>query len=639
MAQPGLIKYIVIVMLLLPYAFIHAGKISYPVNLIPDSLLKNANSVVRVSEISLDVENAGKAEYHVHRVITVLNRAAASALDIEIYYTKFKELTSFQAELYDKDGKLLSKNRKDDMIDLAAAGGFSLFSDLRLKRLQEKSDVFPVTIEINYTERLNGFLDYPGWMPQRPEQSVESSTYTLITPDKVTVKYHTANMKSEPVVEIEKNKGRIIYNWRLQNLKAILVPENSYSKTYFLPVISFTPDTFEVAGNRGSWKGWNAFGLTMYSMWKNRQTVPDDVAQKAHEIVKGAKTDREKAALIYAWLQHEFHYVSIQIGMGYWVPFDVATVHNARYGDCKALSNYMAALLNEVGVKASPALINAGSTEHAIDTAFPGNYFNHVILYAELADGPLWLECTSNSLPFGQLSTFTENRYALVFDKDGGRIIKTPGSDAMANTWSESAVITVDNDLAAVVSDTIGIVGEFRLQARPAMVANTHKDRNKYIFDNRKLGEPENYSVVDFADTLGKISFNLNGKSEKIYEFKAGKKVFFPTTIVKSWYKAVPIDSTQKADLLLDFPSDKTEQLIYKLPATDKATLPGNFVLDNAVVHFYRTCEKSADNSIIIKTGLIVKKHIVPSSEIMLLKESLQAVNKYLQQRLIMEMN
>ena len=99
------------------------------------------------------------------------------------------------------------------------------------------------------------------------------------------------------------------------------------------------------------------------------------------------------------------------------------------------------------------------------------------------------------------------------------------------------------------------------------------------------------------------------------------------------------IDSTQKVDLLLDFPFVKTEQLSYKLPEGDKVSLPADFVLENGVIRFTRSCKKATDNTVSIVTELTLKKHIVPPVQIMLLKESLLTINKYLQQRLIVDVN
>ena len=67
-----------------------------------------------------------------------------------------------------------------------------------------------------------------------------------------------------------------------------------------------------------------------------------------------------------------------------------------KYGDCKALTNYMRYMLKTVGIKSYPALINGGASKVSADPAFPADPFNHVILCIPQGKDSAWLECTSN---------------------------------------------------------------------------------------------------------------------------------------------------------------------------------------------------------------------------------------------------
>ena len=75
--------------------------------------------------------------------------------------------------------------------------------------------------------------------------------------------------------------------------------------------------------------------------------LPEDIKKKVHELTDHLKDPREKINVLYDFLQKNTHYISIQLGIGGWQPFPADYVAAKRYGDCKALSNYMIAWSND----------------------------------------------------------------------------------------------------------------------------------------------------------------------------------------------------------------------------------------------------------------------------------------------------
>ncbi len=74
--------------------------------------------------------------------------------------------------------------------------------------------------------------------------------------------------------------------------------------------------------------------------------------RKVHELTDHLTDKRQKVFALYDYLQKNTRYISVQLGIGGWQPFPADYVATKRYGDCKALSNFMVALLKEAGIKA-----------------------------------------------------------------------------------------------------------------------------------------------------------------------------------------------------------------------------------------------------------------------------------------------
>ena len=193
------------------------------------------------------------------------------------------------------------------------------------------------------------------------------------------------------------------------------------------------------------------------------------------------KRKREKIFVLYDFLQKNTRYISIQLGIGGWQPFEAAYVAEKKYGDCKALSNYMIALLKEAGITGKYVEIYGGKSPPPFIEDFSFSQSNHVISCVPLNKDTIWLECTSQTVSPGYMGSFTGNREGLLIDETGGHLVHTPTYKVADNLKVRivKAVADAQGNLGAEINTTYtGLQQDF---PHGLMDDASKKEREEYL--------------------------------------------------------------------------------------------------------------------------------------------------------------
>jgi hypothetical protein len=309
-------------------------------------------------------------------------------------------------------------------------------------------------------------------------------------------------------------------------------------------MVIVAPTDFEIQGYKGNMSSWENFGMFINTLLQGRDALPDAIKQTVHELTDNIKDPREKVKTLYNFLQQNTRYISIQLGIGGWQPFDANYVINKRYGDCKALSNYMVALLKEVDIKANYVLIKAGDDEEDILPDFPSNQFNHATVCVPFAKDTMWLECTSQTLAAGYISDFTSNRHALLIDEKGGHVVstikyKTEDNKQLRNI---SAVVDETGKLNAGVQTRYTCLQQDKYHG---MI--NHLSKDKILEELKKDIDLPDYDVLQFNYSETKSEKPYIDEQLQIvansYASVSGKRLFvMPNILSKNTIKLTALE-------------------------------------------------------------------------------------------------
>ncbi len=421
---------------------------NYDVSLIAKTLLPYASAVVRQSELTTEVKDMSNTIIHTKQAVTILNKNGDSNADIIVWHNKSNQIRYIRGMVYDQYGKLQSKFSEKDFQDYSAGSNSSLFEDSRVKHYKPEVTEYPYTVEYEYEVRSRQTLNFSDWQPNPSYgTAVENSVCRFITKPDFTIRYTELNYPGKAEV-IRNADNTITRQWKISNLKAVKAEPYSPDEDQYLTIVRFAPEKFYYDGHAGSFANWNELGKWIYTdLLSTRTQLPPETVSQMQDMVKGITNEKLKAKKIYEYMQQKTRYVSVQIGIGGYQPFQAADVDRQSYGDCKALVNYTQALLKAVNISSYYCVVQAGSRKESLMPDFASmEQGNHIILCLPFKNDTTWLECTSKQIPFGYLGTFTDDRNVLACTPQGGKIMHTPKYTAAENRQTCHAVFAINND-------------------------------------------------------------------------------------------------------------------------------------------------------------------------------------------------
>ena len=388
-------------------------------------LTKNANAIVRLDEMKIDVASHKSITYTVKQVVTVLNKLGNSSARTQLYYDKEKKIKNIDILIYDQLGKEIKHIKRKDFQDLSTADGFSLYNDDRLLYHRYTPIQYPYTLEFIYEVESSDTGFFPPWyFISGYLVSVEKSHYEINFADE-TLKPEIKEYNLDGITYDKKETSNSIL-YSAENIPALKQEYLSPDFLDIVPRLKVRMKHFNLKGVDASVADWNDLGAWIDNeLLKNRDDLTEETKMTVHELVKGTDDTLEKARIIYQYVQDNTRYISVQIGIGGWQPISAIDVDKVKYGDCKGLSNYTKALLKEVGVESYYVVVHAGNAKIDFDKDFSVLQGNHAILAIPYNDEYYWVDCTSQVNPFGFIGDFTDDRDVLVVKPNGGEIVRT----------------------------------------------------------------------------------------------------------------------------------------------------------------------------------------------------------------------
>lgn len=277
---------------------------------------------------------------------------------------------------------------------------------------------------------------------------------------------------------------------------------------------------------------WAAVSKTMAPLYRTEGTIPagSALAAEVSRIEKLSADPRERAAAALALVQDKVRYLFNGMADGNYVPQTPGQTWSLRYGDCKAKTLLLLAILHALGIEAEPVLANLTLGDYVAKRLPAPAAFDHILVRATIAGKSLWLDGTGNGSLLADLDDTPPLGNVLPVRTGGAQLLPV---DTHAPARPDlSATIDLDERAGiyfpATFKATFTVRGTAAQQVKLGAAQGSRDDIDKFVdaLSRPFLGETAVATrAFSYDDAAGTATLSLTGATYPDWSKEAGRYV------------------------------------------------------------------------------------------------------------------
>lgn len=177
-----------------------------------------------------------------------------------------------------------------------------------------------------------------------------------------------------------------------------------------------------------SFADWSAVSKVMAPLYATDGLIApgSPLAAEVEQIARTESDPLKRTALALALVQGKVRYLYKGLEGGNYVPQTPAQTWSLRYGDCKAKTLLLLAILHALKVEAEPVLANIELGDLVPDRVPGAGAFNHVLVHARVAGDDLYLDGTDRGAHLEDLHDVPPFHWVLPLRLEGAGLLAVP---------------------------------------------------------------------------------------------------------------------------------------------------------------------------------------------------------------------
>lgn len=396
-----------------------------------------------------------------------------------------------------------------------------------------------------------------------------SAAIAITYPEELELNYLVKGNKDIVQVKKETKKGKTTLTFEAQNVAPVNFYGDAPPSSYFLThVIFYIQQAKTTQGVMAPYLGTaKELAKHYYSNIADLDIAGGkEVKEVTDSLIKGLRTQEEKAKAIYKFVQQSVRYIAFEEGMGGFIPRNPELVCTRRYGDCKDKSALLVSMLRYAGLKAEFTWIGSRQLPYRYSEVPLPITDDHMICALELNGNTIFLDATDSYIPFETPASHIQGKEAfIVSSAEQFKIITVPTAEPGYSLFDDTTYLRIENKQlkGKIKIHTTGYETNdllHRLESRTGkaredyLQAYCYRGNNKVSIKNIKVDIDTlahhavisaDFELPDYAKFLGnEVYINMN--LLKIY---TGQEIDFPK-------RKIPIEydfkSTMRHVVVLD---------------------------------------------------------------------------------------
>mgnify|MGYP001167393134 CR=1 FL=1 len=438
---------------------------------------------------------------------------------------------------------------------------------------------------------------------------------------------------------IENENDYIVYTWQLKNASKEDFFEQAPNLSYYSPHLIFYIKKYKTDSGIQNVLGsvddlYKYYFKTLKDINKTDQSI---IKTTTEEIIKDAKTEKEKAKAIFDFVQSKVQYVAFEDGMGGFIPRDATAVLQKKYGDCKDMANLLNEMLHFANIESYIAWIGTRHNNYTYEKVPTPIVDNHMIAVAKINNEYVFLDATGQYTIFPSITPFIQGKQALLkIDEDNYKLISIPIISAEQNNTNGKILYTI-KDTKLVGTSSLNLNGFSKTEFVGKYKNNLQKENlvknylSQYITHFNALNIEIKNDDVSQKSLEIKNNFDVDKWIKKVDNQILFKPIlFFPFSnfIVDEEKRSVPLN--------FEYNESYSFEYIITIPEGYKIEyMPDNFNLSNSLISSSITYSVN-NNKIIVTQNLNTNTLLLEKEQFSVWNSSIKNITKQYNQNIIL---